>query len=285
MSFIITIEPITCTCNCRTVSEWLVKHNTLYVGIVIIPFSLTGVVKRSDTPSTACCLLVIVIERQYGIVVTEYGVWLIAGQIIWEIAWIRCAFVYVGISVIYVSWIVFYTCTTNKFITIGEHFCSSIFWRNTFCAPSLSHIDCSQGRTTLKHRSHVCYVGGVESAQIQACYVTIVKHSRHVCHVGGVESAQIQACYVTIVKHVTHVCNVIGLQIFQACDGCLCKECPGLVKPITCTGNCRTVSEWLIKYNILYVVIVIIPTSLSGLIKRPNTHTTACCLLVIVIER
>ena len=72
------IEPVGGACQRGAVGERLVEDHRCYLFIDIRPSRLgplsSPLLKRSDIHTTASCLLVIVVERQYGVVLTENSI-------------------------------------------------------------------------------------------------------------------------------------------------------------------------------------------------------------------
>ena len=108
----------------------------------------------------------------------------------------------------------------------------------------------------------------------------------HVCHIAEVETAEVYALKtMAVTKHRVDVRDIISLQVAHTSDGC---EILTPVEPVGGACQLGKVSERIVEDHRCYLFIDIRPSRLgplsSPLLKRSDIHTTACCLLVIVIE-
>ena len=108
----------------------------------------------------------------------------------------------------------------------------------------------------------------------------------HVCHLAEVEAAEVYALKtMAVVEHGVDVYDIICLQVAEVFDGC---EILTPIEPVGSTCQRGAIGERIVEDHRCNFFINLRPSAtvfLSSIIKRSNIHTTAFCLLVIVIER
>ena len=210
------IKPIGSTGYCRAIYERSIKYDTCNTLSLSVPTGASC--KRPDTHTIPLCLFLIIVERQYGVVLAEDGVgfglvgfspWLCASRC--EIARICRSAIDVGVGVVGMIGIVIRASPAFKVRAAYEHVAT---FRNYCRTPFITCIDGRQVGAGPEHIVHVLHISRIEFAHVKARQArTVEEHTTHVCHISRIEFAHVKVCQArAAAEHAVHVFHVVRIK-------------------------------------------------------------------------